>query len=408
MITIKARLIRAAAAACAALAILTPATGGFAADAALTARFAEDDGFELVEIGLSRPLAFEIHTRVDPPRVVVDFPALDWRAEAPRAGAGLDLIEGVRFGLIEGGAARMVVDLRAPARVDRAWTEAAAGAAAARFTLALAPQDAADFSAAARPAATARDPNLPPAPLPRPDRHVLIAIDPGHGGRDPGAEVDGLAEKDLVLDYAEALAARIDAEPGFRAILTRTDDAFLTLRQRVDIARAAGADAFISLHADALSQGVATGASVFTLSEEASDEEAAELAESINRADIIASAPVEAEETDVTRVLVDLARRDTDALSVELAAALVEALERRAPVLEGRALQSAGFRVLKAPDVPSALIELGFLSSARDRARLASPDGRAAIVAAVSEALFAWARAQTGPRFRPARAEAER
>ena len=206
-----------------------------------------------------------------------------------------------------------------------------------------------------------------------------------------------------MLDYARDLAEAIRAEPGFEAELTREDDEFLTLRQRVAVARAKRADVFVSLHADSLAQGVASGASVYTLSEKATTAEAAALAESANRADQLAGVSIEAAENDVTRILVDLAQRRTSELSATLAETVVGALEGRAPILEGRAIQAAGFRVLKAPDVPSILLELGFLSSPADRERLTSPEGRADLVAAIAEGIVAWARAQGGDRYAPAR-----
>ena len=156
----------------------------------------------------------------------------------------------------------------------------------------------------------------------------------------------------------------------------------------------------ISIHADALEVGVASGASVYTLSEEASDEEAAALVSSHNRADAIGAVSLDAEESDVASVLVNLARRTADAASVSLAEALVSRLKARSKVLQGRAMQSAGFRVLKAPDVPSVLVELGFLNSAKDRERITSVEGREALVKALSEGVHNWVLAQTSPRYR--------
>ena len=211
-----------------------------------------------------------------------------------------------------------------------------------------------------------------------------------------------------MLDYARRLAALIRARPGYDAALTREKDEFLTLRQRVDIARAAGADLFLSLHADSLEQGFATGASVFTLSDEATSAEAAALASSANRADQLSGVPVQAEEDDVVRVLIAFAQRKTTEQSLSLAEAIVENLDGRVPILRDRAIQSAGFRVLKAPDVPSVLLELGFLSSPRDRERLLSAEGRAALLGGIADGVFAWVEAQEGDRYAPARRAAGR
>ena len=273
-----------------------------------------------------------------------------------------------------------------------------------RFVIELVGEDEETFAARAK---TQREAILgsdkvnlwPPAPLPRPKRGLVIAIDPGHGGIDPGALHDDVSEKELVLSYAKDIAAALSEVTGVHAVLTRNDDVFLTLRQRVEIARAADADALISLHADALERGDARGATVFTLSSEASDEEAEELASGNNRADVIGGVRFDDEADDVALVLVDFARRATDAASRDMAAELVRQLETTSETLEGRALQSAGFRVLKAPDIPSALIELGFLSSARDRERLLSFGGRADLVQAIKTGVLTWAARQSGPQF---------
>lgn len=395
----------------AAFAVVLTAFAPFRAGAAeaVSARIDVARAETIVELALSEPMPFRLFTLEDPRRVVVDLPPLAWRAAAPDAPEASPLVSGLRFGTAQGGAGRMVIDLRAPAAVAEAFTAPGPAAAPARLIIRLRPTGAAEFAAEAgwpeglRPATAAPLVAAPGAE----DDAVVVVIDPGHGGRDIGAASGDVAEADLVLDYARALAALIDATPGFRAALTRDADTFLTLRQRVDAARALGADIFISIHADALEQGVASGSSVYTLSEEASDSEAAELAETANRADDLAGAAIEREESDVARVLVDFARRRTNERSESLAEAVVGEMRGRTPVLSGRAVQSAGFRVLKAPDVPSILVELGFLSSARDRERMLSPEGRDALVSALGDGVIDWARAQEGPRYAPAREGAE-
>ncbi|WP_340110525.1 N-acetylmuramoyl-L-alanine amidase [Pikeienuella sp. HZG-20] len=357
---------------------------------------------ERVEIGLAERAPFSIFTLEHPRRVVVDFPALD-RVSAPsRPAPGARLIKAVRPGARAAGrGARLVVDLLRPARVARAFTVASDDGAGdedgadsedgARFILTLEPTSAAAFAAlagwpeAARPVASFISPK-PAAP-----GDLLVVVDPGHGGADPGAISRGVAEKDLVLDYARALAAAVVAHPGFDAALTRWGDEYLTLKERVTLARRAGAGVFISLHADALATGEATGASVYVLSERASDRVAAALAGAHDRMEALGGVALDEAAPDVAQVLIDFARRRTDVRSRRLAARLVAGLRDVAPVLEGRALQSAGFRVLQAPDIPSALIELGFMSSAADRARLLSPDVRDAVTAAIAAAIVDWA-----------------
>ena len=208
------------------------------------------------------------------------------------------------------------------------------------------------------------------------------------------------AKKDLISEMAALetavwlLARELKKTPGVHPYLVRKGDEFIRLRDRVRRARRANADVLISLHADALEQGAASGASVFLLSDEASNDVAAELVESHDRADVIAGVPLDAEEGDLVSVLVDLARRDTDRMSRSLAESVVVALSRRDIELEGRALQSAAFRVLKAPDVPSILVEIGFLSAKKDRARLTTNEGRREVIEALAEGVLNWLEAR--------------
>lgn len=348
---------------------------------------------ERLTIPLAARADFTVFTLDDPPRVVIDLPALQpW--EAPlRAAAGLRLFGNLRFGRDESGAgARLVIDLKRPARVARIHTEAAA--AGARLVADLTATDAETFAALAGWPAEEQPAPLAAAPAPPKAEGALVVIDAGHGGADPGAITRGIAEKDIVLSYARALRAAIDARPGLRAFMVREGDEYLTLDQRLAIARRAGGDVFLSLHADALAAGEASGVSVYVLGRSASSRHAAALAHAHDRAEMLDGAALEAEESDVARVLIDLARRRTDQRSRALAALLVEALGDASPVLEGRGIQSAGFRVLTAPDIPSALIELGFMSSAEDRTRLLSADARDAVVAAIADAVAAWVAAE--------------
>ena len=367
-------------------------------EAALSARLSQDGSENRLELDLTNRLAFRVFTLEGPKRVVVDFPEVDWRLDPPRPGPAMQLIDGVRFGLVRPGASRLVIDLKRAATVAEAFTAEGGGRAPARFVITLRPETDDAFAAGAGwPAGETA--SAAPTPAARPDR-VVVAIDAGHGGRDSGASAGGVVEKVLVLEYAKALAARIDQRPGYKAFLVREADEFIRLRTRVQRARRAGADLFISIHADSLPTGVASGASVYTLSKEASHAEAAALVESHNRADAIGDVSLDGEEEDVASILVDLARRSTDAALVSLAQALAKQLKARSKVLRGRATQSAGFRVLKAPDVPSVLVELGFLNSAADRRRITSEEGRAALLKALDEGVNDWVQAQTSPRYR--------
>ena len=374
---------------------------GQAYEAALSGRLSQDGAQNRLELDLTSRLGFRVFTLEGPRRVVVDFPEIDWRLDPPRPGPAMQLIEGVRFGLVRPGMSRLVIDLKRAAAVTEAYTTKGDGRAPAKFIIALRPEIDEAFSInAGWPYADPEAAGAPPTPVAKPARAVVVAIDAGHGGRDAGASAGRVIEKHLVLDYARDLAAALEQRPGYRAFLVREGDEFLRLRTRVQRAREAGADLMISLHADALESGVASGASVYTLSEDASDAEAAALVDSHNRADEIAGVSLDAEEGDVASILVNLARRSTDAASAGLAEALVRQLKTHSKVLRGRALQSAGFRVLKAPDVPSVLVELGFLNSAKDRARITSDTGRAALVKAMAEGVHDWVLTQKSPRYR--------
>ena len=204
-------------------------------------------------------------------------------------------------------------------------------------------------------------------PTPPVRRVPTIVIDPGHGGADPGAiSQDGVYEKEIVLATAREFARALAARQTYRVVLTRNTDEFLPLRERVARARANKADLFLSIHADALPDTGVRGLSVFTLSAQASDREAAALAVSENRADLIGGVKLSRQPRDVGNILLDLTRRETSNLSITLARDLVAQLGREAVLLE-RPRRSADFAVLTAPDIPSALVELGCLSNAAER-----------------------------------------
>ena len=215
-------------------------------------------------------------------------------------------------------------------------------------------------------------------------------IDPGHGGIDPGAVRDGVNEKDLMLTLGSGLAEALIRTGEVKAFLTRNDDSFVSLPARVSNAHKVGADLFISLHADAFSNGQAQGATVYTLSDDASDAASAQLASQHNRADIIAGVDLNGSDDEVANVLIDLARQETGPRSEALANVLLEMIEDAGVPLSKKRQKQAGFSVLKSADIPSVLIEVGFLSSPRDRANLLDPEWRKLIVSALVQAIIAW------------------
>jgi N-acetylmuramoyl-L-alanine amidase len=227
----------------------------------------------------------------------------------------------------------------------------------------------------------------PPKPQTTGDQRPVVVLDAGHGGVDPGAiGRSGIYEKEITLAMADELKKQLEATGRYQVVLTRDSDIFIRLRDRIALARAAGADLFISLHADAHSTSDLRGASVYTLSEQASDAEAAALATQENKSDVIAGVDLSHENEVVTNILIDLAQRETKNLSARFAAILVDELKADTLLLRN-SHRFAGFAVLKAPDVPSVLIELGYLSSDQDEAELRSAKHRAKLGAAILRAV---------------------
>src|SRR5436305_328047 len=223
------------------------------------------------------------------------------------------------------------------------------------------------------------------------DKRPVVAIDPGHGGIDNGTQAGGESEKNLVLGFALALRDRIDKAGKYRVVMTRTDDTFIPLGDRVRIARNQSAALFVSIHSDALPrrEGDARGATIYTLSDKASDAEAERLAELENKADAIGGVNLTEEPTDVADILIDLAQRETRTFSNRFARLLKN--EMKATVrMHKHPLKSAGFRVLKAPDVPSVLIELGYVSNRSDLQQLVSDNWRSRTVGSVAQAIDAF------------------
>jgi N-acetylmuramoyl-L-alanine amidase len=332
--------------------------------------------------------------------VVVDMPQVTFQLP-PKAGeSGRGLVKAFRFGLVMQGGSRMVIDLARPARIDKAFVLEAANEQPARLVLELAATDREAFMRT-----TALNNRPPDAPINRPQRddgkadnkssndpRPLVVIDPGHGGIDNGTRApSGENEKVMVLDFALALRDKIEKIGKYRVLMTRSDDTFIPLNERVHIARTHKASLFISIHADALVRRdpSAQGVTVYTVSERASDPAAARLAEAENRADVIAGLDLSSEPADVANILIDLARRETKTFSVQFARTLISEMKTAAK-LHQNPMKSAGFRVLKAPDVPSVLVELGFVTNKDDVKALTSEAWRGRAADAVVQAVDAF------------------
>jgi N-acetylmuramoyl-L-alanine amidase len=351
-----------------------------------------------VRLGVSQTVPWRLRVMDAPPRLVIDTREVDWTGIA-----GLTLPDGVvalRAGSFRPGWSRLVVELSGPMQVISSEMRSTGSTAA--ILVALGPSDPESFAKAAAtpdlPEWAAPEPAEIPAPLPRGGGPITVVLDPGHGGIDPGAERDGQSEAALMLTFARELKEVLVRDGRFNVVLTRDEDIFVPLETRTSIARDADADIFLSLHADALAEGEATGATVYTLDETATDAASAALAERHDRDDLLAGIDLSEQDDVVAEVLMDMARTETEPRTDRLAEAIVRAIKAAEIRMHRNPRQTGGFSVLKSPDIPSVLLELGFLSSARDFSRLVDPDWRAKMAEAVRLALVDWARTEASLR----------
>jgi N-acetylmuramoyl-L-alanine amidase len=351
---------------------------------------AAGEGAEIV-LALSQPVPWRVRVLDDPARLVIDMREADWTG-IDRVPASAPAVTGLSAGVFRPGWSRLVLQLSGPFLPASAEMATDDGGAVVRLRL-----DPADPAAFAARAALPEPPgwSLPPPtatapPRPRDDL-LTVVLDPGHGGIDPGAEREGVTEAALMLAFARELQEGLVRAGGFRVVLTRDEDVFVPLETRIAVAHAAGADLFLSLHADALAEGEAVGATLYTLAPEASDAAAVALAERHDRDDLLAGVDLTGQDDLVAHVLMDMARTETAPRSAALAAALAAAIEAEGLPLHREPRQQGSFSVLKSPDIPAVLLEAGFLSSASDFARLTDPDWRARMVGALVAGLGAWA-----------------
>jgi N-acetylmuramoyl-L-alanine amidase len=366
-------------------------------------------------LDLDKAIQFRAFALADPYRVVVDLPQISFQLPAAAGAAGRGLIKAFRYGLVMPGGSRIVFDLTGPARIANSYIVDAANGQPPRLVLELEEVDRTTFvqslAAESRPelkptvadanAAVPTEAAVASKPATPPDLRPVVVIDPGHGGIDNGTQSSGEAEKNLVLGFGLALRDRIEKSGKYRVVMTRTDDTFIPLADRVRIARNQSAALFVSIHADALPrrEGDAQGATIYTLSDRASDAEAERLAEAENKADAIGGVNLTEEPTDVADILIDLAQRETRTFSNRFARLLMGEMKNTVR-MHKNPLKSAGFKVLKAPDVPSVLIELGYVSNKGDLEHLVSENWRSRTVGSMAQAIdafFAKRLATVGP-----------
>lgn len=344
---------------------------------------------------LSKKVDVHVFALGNPYRVIVD--ALDVNFQMPD-GLGKEkrgLVTAYRYGLFAPGKSRIVIDVSGPFLIDKAFVLEPRDDQPARLVVDLVPTDEKTFLAKLKEAKPPEPQSVglavpPQAPVRPADAKPVVVLDPGHGGIDPGtSSATGVTEKEVVLTFARTLKAKLDAAGRYEVYLTRDNDTFLPLRERVEFAQKKGAGLFLSIHADYFPKQVdnAKGATVYTLSEEASDGEARELAAKENFSDALAGIELPSDSDEVVAdILIDLAQRETQNRSSVFARSIVGELAGKA-ALHTKRLRSAGFRVLKAPDVPSVLLELGFLSNPDDEKRLTSDAWRDRVADGMVEAI---------------------
>jgi N-acetylmuramoyl-L-alanine amidase len=379
-----------AASGAAAIAAAEPVAATLAGVVATDARAVGDDSRTRFVMDLSGEAAFTVFPLDEPDRIVIDLPDVGFALPKEAEHEVRGLVSAFRYGQISAGKSRVVLDLKQPVSVDKSFVLPPADGQPAKLVVDLVPTSRAAFAQAVRlyrdheKEAIAAARPMTPAPS---DGRLRIVLDPGHGGIDSGAIAkSGILEKNVVLAFAQQLQQKLDASGRYEVLMTRSDDSFISLGGRVAFARSHHADLFVSIHADSFWGGDVRGATIYTLSEKASDRMAAQIAESENKSDILAGVAVPEDTTEVSDILIDLARRETKNFSVVFARNMIKELGPKVRFFK-HPHQQAGFMVLKAPDVPSALVELGYLSNPEDEKLLTSPAWRETTAEAMARAI---------------------
>lgn len=361
---------------------------------AQASRITTKGGAYRLDLVLSQGVPYRVYTLSDPARLVLDFREVDFSGTDAGALMSGEKSKSLRFGAVRPGWSRMVLDLPAPQVVEHAALKVDENEGSAQLTVSLLPVDDAEFaerSGAPRDAEWDRlVPSSKSATAAKVASGRTVVLDPGHGGIDPGATGGGVTEAELMLILAQEVRDALLRSGDFNVVLTRNGDEFVSLERRVQIAREAGADLFISFHADALASGKANGAAVYTLSEEASDAASAALAERHNRADLLAGVDLSGQDDEIASILLDLARLENRPRSKDLARGIILGINTEVGYTYKRPIQAAGFSVLKAADIPSVLIEVGFLSSKDDLGKLLDAEWRGKMVTGINNGIHAW------------------
>lgn len=368
---------------------------------------------ERLVVELSGKTQFRAFVLQSPDRIIIDLDDFNWKV-GKMSRPPVTLVKDVRFGSLGGGKGRVVIETSTPVIIKSAFAIDKAAGQPDRIVVDFAKTSAAvmkeattqqmgDMPATTQPKATSKatskidlkkepavisqKPVEPEATFNPAKAKKLIIIDPGHGGQDPGAlGVNGAYEKSIVLAVGLELKRQLE-KAGYRVEMTRATDVFIPLGERVKFARRKGGDLFVSLHADSISRSNVMGASVYTLSDTASDKETAKLAERENKSDAIAGIDLSHQETDVADILIDLAARDTMNQSRYLAKTVITTLDSNNVKVLDTKYRSAGFAVLKAMDIPSILVEMGYLTNKAEVERLSNSAYRTQIASALKASI---------------------
>ena len=349
-------------------------------------RLGVHDAKTRIVMDVKGPISYKYFLLANPYRLVLDMLEVDFELH-PVSGVLTGGVLGYRFGLLKPGISRVVIDLSKPLLVDKHFIIKPGAKPQSRLVIDLIPTTRSKFLAHVRKSRNQKTIGVLKLkseeqkhqtnqgfknkfPQKKISKSKIIVLDPGHGGVDPGAiGIKGTYEKKIVLMAAKSIKKILGKSGRYNVILTRKSDRFIPLRKRVAIARRAKADLFISLHADSIKNGAVRGATVYTLSENASDREAAQLAERENKSDLIVGIDLDAESQEVTDILIDLVQRETMNQSAVFADAIVQEITKKIKT-HRRPHKFAGFAVLKALDIPSILLEMGYLSNIEDETLL--------------------------------------
>jgi N-acetylmuramoyl-L-alanine amidase len=345
---------------------------------------------------LTANIDISVFTLAEPYRVVVDLPELRFGLPETAGSDGRGMISAYRYGQISHGKSRIVLDVTGPVAVDKSFVVAPTANQPARLVIDVVPASRAAFIAASNAyrqsqaaAESSRREQELAAPSPSSGRRVVV-LDPGHGGIDNGTRGSaGVLEKEVTLAFANVLRDKLEKTGLYDVFLTRTDDSFVSLPDRVSFAQSHHASLFVSIHANSFPSPAVHGTTVYTVSEKASDKMAEDVAKSENQSDVLAGLDMTCNDSDqVKDILIDLTRRETRNFGTVFARNLVQELKGSNRMFK-IPHQEAGFRVLEAPDIPSALVELGFMTNPDDEKLLLSDDWRQktadAMVGAIAE-----------------------